>query len=111
MDDGDDVSDKLSFGAKEHRIDAKLHYVEPPKCYGWFVIEQSMARSGMDLKMAKLLSFNQISLEKIISNKGSSKDLQKWYHDEKGEEEDEKDDEKDELWTPKSNGTSSKCLC
>ncbi|GJX62938.1 hypothetical protein Tco_0295838 [Tanacetum coccineum] len=52
------------------------------------------------------------SLEKIVSNKGQSKDLQKWYEDEdeKDEEEDEKDDEDDELWTPKSKGTSSKCL-
>nr|GEZ04021.1 hypothetical protein [Tanacetum cinerariifolium] len=35
MDDGDDVNDKLSFGAKEHRVDVELYHVELPKCYGW----------------------------------------------------------------------------
>ncbi|GJV44953.1 hypothetical protein Tco_1429489 [Tanacetum coccineum] len=59
------------------------------------------------------------SLEKIVSHKGPSKDLQKWYKDEeeKDEEEDEKDEQEDEtydfdeeFWTPKSKGTSSKSL-
>nr|GEZ65860.1 hypothetical protein [Tanacetum cinerariifolium] len=45
------------------------------------------------------------SLKKIVSHKGPSKDLQKWYEDE-----DEKDDYEEELWTPKSKGTSSKSL-
>nr|GEW82618.1 hypothetical protein [Tanacetum cinerariifolium] len=43
------------------------------------------------------------SLKKIVSHKGPSKDLQKWYEDK-----DEKDDYDEELWTPKSMGTSSK---
>ncbi|GJZ74628.1 hypothetical protein Tco_0639093 [Tanacetum coccineum] len=64
-------------------------------------------------------STSSSSLEKIVSNKGQLKDLQKWYkdEDEKDEEEDEKDkegdetnDEEEELWTTKSKGTSSKCL-
>ncbi|GJR06349.1 hypothetical protein Tco_0529333 [Tanacetum coccineum] len=63
-------------------------------------------------------STSSSSLEKIISNKGPSKELLKWYEDEKDEEHDNKDEEEDkkdkveedELWTPKSKGTSSKCL-
>ncbi|GKC31241.1 hypothetical protein Tco_1038535, partial [Tanacetum coccineum] len=46
-------------------------------------------------------------LEKIVSNKDPSKELLKWYLDEKDEEEDktyETDDEEEELWTPKSKG-------
>ncbi|GKE37118.1 hypothetical protein Tco_1460523, partial [Tanacetum coccineum] len=64
-------------------------------------------------------STSSSSLEKIVSDKGQLKDLQKWYEDEdeKDEEEDEKDeegdetnDEEEELWTTKSKGTSSKHL-
>ncbi|GJZ93792.1 hypothetical protein Tco_0665995, partial [Tanacetum coccineum] len=60
------------------------------------------------------------SLEKIVSHKGPSKDLKKWYEDEedKDEEDNEKDEEQDdetddsdeEFWTPKSKGTSGKSI-
>ncbi|GKE44773.1 hypothetical protein Tco_1472057 [Tanacetum coccineum] len=56
------------------------------------------------------------SLVKSVSQKGPSKDLLKWYEDDKDEEnaeideeaEDGKDDSDDELWSPKSIETSTK---
>ncbi|GKG49093.1 hypothetical protein Tco_0515545, partial [Tanacetum coccineum] len=53
-------------------------------------------------------------VEKIVSNKGMSKELLKWYEDETDDEEDQTDNEEDqtdhddeeELWTPKSKGTT-----
>ncbi|GKD61941.1 hypothetical protein Tco_1299450 [Tanacetum coccineum] len=65
------------------------------------------------------------SLNKSVSQKGPSKDLLKWYEDEKNEDEEEKDEEDDEideeaedgkddsddeLWSSKSIGTTSKSL-
>ncbi|GJU24920.1 hypothetical protein Tco_1163541 [Tanacetum coccineum] len=65
------------------------------------------------------------SLKKSVSQKGPSKDLLKWYEDEKDKDEDEKDkeddeideeaedgkdDSYDELWSPKSIRTTSKSL-
>ncbi|GJY11301.1 putative RNA-directed DNA polymerase, eukaryota, reverse transcriptase zinc-binding domain protein [Tanacetum coccineum] len=58
------------------------------------------------------------SVEKIVSNKGMSKELLKWYEDETDDEEDQTDNEEDqtdhddeeELWTPKSKGTTSKSI-
>ncbi|GKB05133.1 hypothetical protein Tco_0833328 [Tanacetum coccineum] len=65
------------------------------------------------------------SLKKSVSQKGPSKDLLKWYEDEKDKDEDEKDkeddeideevedgkdDSDDELWSPKSIRTTSKSL-
>nr|GEX25198.1 hypothetical protein [Tanacetum cinerariifolium] len=53
-----------------------------------------------------LTQLHQVFLEKIVCNKGPSKDLLKWYKDEKNKEEDETDDEEEELWSPKSKGTT-----
>ncbi|GKE60187.1 hypothetical protein Tco_1510554 [Tanacetum coccineum] len=64
------------------------------------------------------------SVEKIVSNKGMSKELHKWYEDETDDEEDQTDeiddeedqtdetdhDDEEELWTPTSKGITSKSI-